>query len=147
MASEGMVHALEKIHQLLQPNGRLLDIHPFGQPPPIEVRLDGEVFQAGWLQESDEYVEYEQANQAVAGVVKQGLFVVEERSRFAFETHASSLAELQAFLAENWKDAIVEEQVAGQIEAYMASIAQEKVIVIREVIQASRLRPLFIVLP
>lgn len=138
-----MVHALEQIHQLLQPNGRLLDIHPFGQPPPIEVWLDGEVFQAGWLQESDEYIEYEQANQAVAEVVKRGLFAVEERSRFAFEIHALSLTTLQAFLAENWKDAIIEEQVAGQIEAYMASIAQKKVIVIREVIQASRLRPLF----
>ena len=34
-----MVHALETIHELLKPDGVLLDIHPTNEPATIAVRL------------------------------------------------------------------------------------------------------------
>ena len=50
-----MVHALETIHGLLKPDGRLIDIHPSGDPPPIIVRIGERSEIAGWLQETDDF--------------------------------------------------------------------------------------------
>ena len=59
-----MVHALETIQRLLKPNGILLDIHPTNEPAAIAVRLREQIIPAGWIDESDDYVEYEWADEA-----------------------------------------------------------------------------------
>ncbi len=66
-----MVHALETIHGLLKPDGILLDIHPTNEPATIAVRLRERLIPAGWVQESDDYVEYEWADEALQRVVRQ----------------------------------------------------------------------------
>jgi hypothetical protein len=38
-----MVHALEIIHSLLKPDSLLIDIHPTGQHPRVEVHAGGEI--------------------------------------------------------------------------------------------------------
>ncbi|MEK6574726.1 MAG: hypothetical protein AABZ58_10500 [Chloroflexota bacterium] len=73
-----MVHALELARQLLLPNGRLLDLHPTGEPPPIEIRMGTEISRVGFLRETDDFVEYGLADAAVARVIREGLFVIEK---------------------------------------------------------------------
>ena len=58
MAPESMVHALNRIRGMLGVNGRLLDIHRNGEPPPIFVRLDEERQLTGWIQEESDYISY-----------------------------------------------------------------------------------------
>ena len=135
-----MVHALEKIKQLLKPGGALLDIHPTNELAAITVRLDEQHISAGWVYESDDYVEYEWADEALQHVIDDRRFVVEQSGTFEFVWHAATLPELRAYLAEEWKDAIIDEVTAGRIEELLKSAAGEKEILIREVIRIARYR-------
>ncbi len=142
MAPESMVHALEIVHGLLTPVGRLVDLHPSGQPPPLEVRIGRKRYCAGWLRETDDYVEYEQASAALQSVAQRGLFAWEEQRTFAFTTYADSLVELQAYLAREWQDAVIDDQVARQIADWLRVVGGEKEISLREIVAISSLRPL-----
>ena len=137
-----MVHALERSHWLLQGNGRLIDIHPLGEPPPIEVRLGSEVHHVGWLREEDDYIEYVQASEALDEVVARGLFARERAGTFAYIIYADTLADLQCYLEMEWHDAFIEDVVAGRIEGLMSSIEPDQELILRDVVQIARLRPL-----
>jgi hypothetical protein len=138
-----MVHALEIIHGLLIPDGFLLDMHPFGEPPPIEVRVGDAYFLAGWLKEADDYVEYFNADQAMQAVVERGLFSIEGTGTFTFNTYATSLEDLRAYIKEDWEDAQIDDQVAGRVDDLWKSPINEKEIVLRELVKITRLRPLY----
>lgn len=137
-----MVHALELVHDLLIERGFLVDIHPTGEPPRIEVRLGGHLHLAGWLNETDDYIEYIQASQALNEVVTNGLFALEREGVFSFSTCANSLSDLCAYLAETWQDAVIDEQVAGVVEEIMQSPEVDKEIILREQVKIARYRRL-----
>lgn len=111
MAEESMVHALEIIHHILVPDGRLVDIHPTGEPPSIEVVCGADRSLAGYLQEKDNFIEYEQAYAALTSAIAAGWFSVLRQGTFSFITRAETIAELHTFLDENWSDAILDPQV------------------------------------
>lgn len=134
-----MVHALQKIHSWLAPAGTLIDIHPRPDLPPIEVHLADQIFLAGWLRETDERIEYSQADQALATVIQNGLFALAEGHIFTFAIKASHLPELQTFLADNWKDALLDEALSGRIAQLLQTIEPNKAILIREQIGITRL--------
>lgn len=137
-----MVHALERVHWLLKDNGRLIDIHPSGEPPPIEVRLGQETHHVGWLREEDDYIEYIQAGEAIDQALERRLFARERQGTFAYTTYADTLADLQCYLEKKWHDAFIEDVVAGRIEDLMNSVEPDQELILRDVIQISRLRPL-----
>ena len=135
-----MVHALEKISQLLQPDGILLDIHPTNEMAAIAVRLREQLIPAGWLNESDDYVEYEWADEALQRIVDDRRFVLERVGTFEFVWHADTLSELRAYLAEEWKDAIIDEMTAGRIEELLKLPVHDKEILVSEAIRIARYR-------
>ena len=135
-----MVHALEKIQQLLKPDGLLLDIHPTNEMAAIAVRLREQLIPAGWLTESDDYVEYEWADEALQRVVDDHRFVLECVGTFEFVWHADTLNELRAYLAEEWQDAIIDELTAGQIEELLKLPVHDKEILVSEAIRIARYR-------
>ena len=139
-----MVHALEEIHSLLKPDGVLIDIHPTGEPASIEIRIRDRFMPAGWLQETDDYVEYEWANEALNQIVHSGLFAVERQSVFTFNTYAASIAELREHLAEAWKDAILDEITAARAEELLSTIERDKEVIVRESVYIARLSPRFV---
>ena len=135
-----MVHALETIRDLLKPGGILLDIHPTNEPATIDVRLREQIIPAGWISESDDYVEYEWADEAAAAAVDNGLFAQERCGTFKFVWHADSMSELRAYLAEEWKDAIVDDVTAMRIEELLKLPVQDKDILVSEAIRIARYR-------
>jgi hypothetical protein len=137
-----MVHALEIIHGLLEPGGILIDFHPTGEPPPVEVHADGRLVRAGLLQEADGFIEYFQADSALAEAVRRGLFAVEQEGTFEFLTHADTLADLLAYFANKYTDAVLDEATLQRTEAFLRAAQQEKEVVIRETIRIARLRRL-----
>lgn len=142
MAPESMVHALKQIQGLLKVgNGRLLDIHPTGEPPPIHVRLDSERHLAGWIQEESDYISYGQADDALREAVRRGWFRLEQRQVITFATYATDLEALRGHLRQNWHDAWIEDLVAMQIENLLSSLAREKEITVEERIWLGRYRP------
>ena len=136
-----MVHALEKIHELLEPDGRLIDIHPSGEPPPIEVRLGQQMAVVGWMKEADDFVEYAQASAALSEAIQRGWFEVERKSTFEFATCADSISDLREYLAKEWKDAILEEAVMAKATELLDTSERDKELVVREQIRIARLRP------
>ena len=137
-----MVHALKQIQGLLGENGRLIDIHPIGEPAPIHVRLNKERHLVGWVQETSDYIKYKQADDALSEAVQRGWFCQEQREQIAFSTYAQDLAALCEHLHENWKEAWIEELVAMQIESLLNSVTSDKEIIVQEKIWMSRFRPI-----
>ena len=135
-----MVHALEKIQQLVKPGGILLDIHPTNEPAAMAVRLREQIIPAGWVDESDDYVEYEWADEAMQAAVDRGLFVQERRGTFEFVWHADSMSDLRAYLAEEWKDAIIDDMTAMRIEELLKLPVHDKEILVSEAIGIARYR-------
>ena len=138
-----MVHALEKIHQCLEPDGRRVDINPSGIPPTIEVRVGDQITPVGWMKETDDFFEYGQASDALVQVVERGLFAVEREGGFEFTTRAGSVAELRGYLAKEWKDAILDESAAARAEALLSAQSHDSELIVREQVRIARLKPLY----
>lgn len=145
-----MVHALQQIHDLLKPfdeaqgnaDGLLIDIRPNGELVQFIRPLDdGEHF-IGYLQETDDYIEYRQAAAAVQKVVAAGLFEIEKAREFTFQVHADSFAELKRFLDENWSDSLITEAVIAEAERLDGAFGIGKVI-LREQVHIGLLKPIF----
>jgi hypothetical protein len=116
MQPESMVHALEQIHDLLKPGGHLIDVHPTGEPVKFIRPLDGYEHFIGNLQETDDYIEYQQADDALETAVSKGLFQVRETKEFNFHTYANSFENLKTFLKENWSDAVIPDDVIAEAQ-------------------------------
>jgi hypothetical protein len=114
MEPESMVHALEQIHDLFKPQGYLIDIHPTGEPVKFIRPLEEYEHFMGYLQETDDYIEYQQADEALEAVVSRGLFQVTETEEFDFHTYADSFETLKTFLEENWSDAVIPDDVTAE---------------------------------
>ena len=112
-----MVHALEQVHRLIGPGGALIDIHPNGEKVEFFGLLEGREHFIGHMQESDDYIEYRQADNAIREVVSKGLYVIENTGALGFRTYADSFDELKTFLKENWSDAVITEDVIARAKA------------------------------
>jgi len=106
-----MDHALEHIHALLNPGGHLIDIHPNGELVEFIYPIEGQEHFIGYMQETDDYIEYRQADEAIQAAIEKGLFQVMKTGNFEFRTYADSFKELKSFLDENWSDAVITENV------------------------------------
>jgi SAM-dependent methyltransferase len=131
MEPEGMVHALEEIHRVTRPAGTLIEIHPALEFPFLEVRSNGEVL----FSENDPGFDWEEdsrhAEAAVATVVDRSLFVLQERRRFEFRIHASSLDELR----DHW--AVADAYITEEKEETLARRAEEMYARADDVLQRS----------
>jgi hypothetical protein len=117
MEAESMVHALEQIHDLLKPDGQLIDIHPNGELVEFYRMMgEGERF-IGYMQETDDYIEYRQADEALETVINRELFHMDVTREFEFRTYADSFREMQEFLNENWSDAFITDEVVARAMA------------------------------
>jgi hypothetical protein len=116
MQPESMVHALEQIHDLLKPEGYLIDVHPTGEPVKFIRPLDGYEHFVGDLQETDDYIEYQQADEALEIAVSKGLFQVNGTEEFKFHTYANSFETLKTFLKGNWSDAVIPDDVIAEAQ-------------------------------
>ncbi len=132
MPPERMVHALETVHSLIKPGGLLIDIHPGQDKAWVEVRVNGKDYFLDVVEETDNYIEYRQANQALAEIVKRGFFNVEEPGKFIFIIHADSMNEMREFLSANWKDAILSDSLDGKARDYFSKAAESFEILIRQ---------------
>ncbi len=101
------MHALELAWRLLSPDGLLIDIHPTGDPPPVNAIILGKQLPLGKIDETDNFVEYPQASAALQNVIQRGIFELEGQNYFEFRTVSASLAEMRDYLSQTWSDAIL----------------------------------------
>ena len=137
-----MVDALKQIHRLLRPGGRLVDIHPTDDTHQVLVQLGQSRHLAGWLREANDYLEYRQATEAIDEAVDRGWFELDRRREFFYEYHADSIASLKEYLAEHWRDAIVDDRVAASVEELMRSLEPDQMCILRVPVIITRLTAL-----
>jgi hypothetical protein len=135
-----MVHALEKVHNLLKAGGLLVDLHPSAEAVAIDVLVDGTPLPAGWLKETDEGIEYLRADEALARVVGDRLFEMQGQERTPFARYADNLEDLLEYLAEAWKDAFLDDTTLRRVRELLAQPAGRHEIVVRETLVVSALR-------
>ena len=135
-----MVHALETVHSLIKPGGLLIDIHPGLDKAWVEVRVNGKDYFLDIVEETDDYIEYRQANEALTEIVKRGLYSVEESGKFIFIIHAGSMDEMREFLSASWKDAVLNDSLDGKAREYFSKAAESLEILIREEILITRFK-------
>jgi hypothetical protein len=139
-----MVHALEITRCLLKQDGLLIDIHPTGQPPRVEAHVGGAIHLAGHLDETDNFVEYFEATDALKNVAGRGLFKLEREGLFTSLLHAPSIMALANHLAAEWSDSILHEETIERAADLMGEPGEgsggRREIVLREFVQIARFR-------
>jgi len=149
MEHQGMVHALEEIHRLLNPGGLLVDIHPVPELTLIRVYHRGEVLLEEPLVDTvDEDII--RAERALAEVADRGLFVVGMSHEFDSQTYASSVGELQDYLElmsafdNSPKDeaaALREQELAARVEKILRKSGEGAEVAYYEKGKITRMRP------
>lgn len=147
-----MVHALEEIHRLLEPDGFLLDIHPVSEPSSIEIHLNGTIDRVGPLEVRQWCIDFQQADNALDETISRGLLSVEQKELFDTLTYYDSAAEMRSSFreeidkyardarsaGESVPDA---EALAARAEEMLRDAARGAELVRRERNHISRLRP------
>lgn len=105
-----MVDALIKIKTLLKPNGLLVDIHPMDQVMPIYVQLGREIRPVGDINVESKFTKYRQADKAIAAVLQDGIFTLQQKTAVDFSVYFDSVAECRQYLAEEWSSAKLAEE-------------------------------------
>jgi hypothetical protein len=135
-----MVHALEITRGLLKTDGLLIDIHPTGKPPLIEAHVDGEILLAGHLEETDDFVEYFEADDALTDVTGRGLFKLEREGLFAFMLHTPTIMALADYLEAEWSDSVLHEETIERAAELMGEPGEGREIVLHESVRIARFR-------
>jgi SAM-dependent methyltransferase len=148
MEHEGMVHALEEIHRLLRPGGMLIDIHPQQEAPLLKVVRSGRLLFSEPVPGHDAE-DYRRADEAVARVVRRGLFALERTAEFDFLTYAGSVSEMRKYLeesnayeepAKDRRRAAKEAELAARVEQVMRTGGRGAKVVHDERTRINRLR-------
>lgn len=78
------MHAPEKIHRLLEPEGILINILPLDRPKHMEYHHSGSVIEVGDTLHRLNFENYKQALAAEAETIERGLFSEERKLTFDF---------------------------------------------------------------
>src|SRR5262245_2822337 len=101
-----MVDALRRAHRMVKPDGYVLDLHPSANPAAVQV---GDI-STGRIASNDAPERHAAAGAALAAAIDEGLFEVERAAVFTFYTYGDTVDELREHVAENWRDARIEEE-------------------------------------
>ena len=135
-----MVHALKKTHSLLQPGGLLINVHDMSVPHVIEVHSAQTVTKAGWLLDSEDFDNERLAFNALAQVVLDNDFVLEDEREFNYNIHIDDVEELQEWLAEWWETALLPEGTVQRLNDILRQVHQKAHIVLRAPTRMTKLR-------
>lgn len=137
-----MVHALRTVHGLLRPAAVLVDIRPLDERAEFLVIDRGTEQLAGLMRETDEGIEYRQAEAALRQAMSERLFALEAERSFPFIHHARSFPELRAYLEDTWSDAVIDPAIEAKTGRLLREAGPAAEAVLRETGWMRRLRAL-----
>jgi len=147
-----MVHALEEVRHLLKSTGVLIDMHPVAESSPIEITQGGKIDLAGLLLVRQWFIDYQQADNALAEILQVGLYVVDRESMFDSFTYYDSVDEMKTSLKRSFdkfardaqaadEDVPQAEALAARADQLMQTAVSGAELRVHERIHISRLRP------
>lgn len=137
-----MVHALETVHGLLNPGGVILNVHDLAESSPIDVRgdgRDGSVVRVGALGDDSDYALLRYADDALDRVVETGLFAMEARETFAYETHMDSLKTFDDWYGGTWASTTFSAADHQRLASAVNAVRGELTIITHRIARMTRL--------
>src|ERR1700730_2867338 len=131
-----MVDALRRAHQIVTPEGCIVDLHPTATCARVEVGSE----RTGRVDAEDAPRRHAAATAALSVVVEEGLLAVESAMEFAFYTYADSLDELATYITENWRNARIDEETLTQTRQVLRADSRE-IPRVCEQVRITKLRP------
>jgi len=133
-----MVDALRRAHRLVKPDGFVIDLHP----PAAEASVEVGQTVAGHVEAADAKLRHAAAGVALATIVNEGLFAIEETTTFTFCTYADTSEELRDYIEENWRDSRIDQPTVDRAREALchARGARPRT---HEEVHVTRLRPLY----
>ena len=118
-------------------SGCVVDLHPTAARACLEVGAEI----TGLVNAGDAPFRHTAAGAAMSEAIEKGLFVVERAVDFTFHTYGDSIEELRDFIAENWRDAGIDEHTVERTRDALRGAPGARARV-REYVTATRLKPL-----
>jgi hypothetical protein len=125
-----MVHALLHLHRILHPNGLLINVHNLPTPHVIAVHSPATVSKVGWLMDREDFASERSAFNALAQVVADRYFMLEDERDFGYNIYVDDLDELQVWLAEWWSSAYLPGKIIQRLEERVRDAGQSARIVL-----------------
>lgn len=145
-----MVHALEEIHRLLRPDGRLVDIRPYAEPSIVEVITGDQILFAEPKREHD-HEGVLASDRAMEEILKRKTFSVKHARDFKFFSYGSSAAEIREFwdryndydpVPKENDQLAFEDKVYARAEQVRKKSSKDAEIAIHERVRIARLQPI-----
>ena len=129
-----MVHALRRVAGMVAPAGQVIDIRALDEKAEFFVASPGTMTSrfCGLMRETDEGVEYAQAEAALREALASGVLALAAEYPFTFRHHAPDLPSMRAYLAEIWTDFVIGPDVEGAIKEAFAEAGPGGELVLRE---------------
>lgn len=134
------MHALQQTQRLLQPGGILVDIHDLPVHSSIDVYHDQMVTRVGWLMDRDNFANELSAFHALAQVVVDNHFILEDECTFGYKIYLDDLNELQGWLAEWWTTAYIPQNAIQRINELTQGAGKNSRVAINFSARLTRLR-------
>jgi hypothetical protein len=135
-----MVHALQLAHGFLRPQGLLTGIHDIPAPHLIEVCSPETVHRVGWLSDQTGFGNTPSALNALAEVVADGCFILQDERDFGYKVYVDGLDELKEWLPEWWESALLTDRTRQRIEEPLQDPGQSARILIVPRARITRLK-------
>ncbi len=126
-----MVYALLQAHRILRPEGWLINVHDLTTPQVIEVHSSESVQEVGWLMDGEDFENERSAFNALAQVVADPYFILEDERDYDHNIYIDDLNELQAWLAETWATAILPGRIIQRLEELIRDAGQSAKIALK----------------
>lgn len=136
-----MVHALEKVKDLLGPHGRVLEIHDLIDPPKIEVSVGASHRYIGQILSDTDFENQRIADEAILKVIYDGLYTSTRSAIFDYIMRADSLESMMAWLEESWESAYLIEDASQTIKKFQDQSREDFEIIVRFVSRIFQLDP------
>lgn len=134
------MHALEKIHHSLGPQGVLLDLHPQPEHAGVEVWQGGRVERLGDVGQEEDIRDILEARDRLDLVEGEGWYITERRRFFDLLSHFPSAEDWLEYQERKGYTGVVSEELLASANRLLATGNGE--FVVREPIRASLLKRL-----
>jgi hypothetical protein len=125
---------------MLQPDGVLINVHDLPAPEMIAVHSPESTHRAGWILDRDDFDNEREAFYALAQVVADGYFNLEDERNFEYRVYVDELNELQEWLSETWTSALLTDKTIRRLEALIRDSDQPTRIVLAIQARMTKLR-------
>ncbi|MBW8012470.1 MAG: hypothetical protein FVQ83_14740 [Chloroflexi bacterium] len=130
-----MVHALEKVHSLLQPRGVMIDVQEIPYWRWLGVLGNEGVRLIKSHTSSKNYTDNRQAFAAMASVIDQGLFALDDERTFDAYTHADTVDDLVEYFTSP-----ISEKTIQSLKALLERAGSGAKVVVRQPTRMVRLQ-------